>query len=171
MRAFRFRDRRSETRIDMTPMIDVVFQLLVFFMCTIQFRTLEGRLSAYLPKGVGQDPGEAESLERVTLAIHVRTPGTKLEPRGDRPWSGQGPFRFGPDRSVVYRVGPREVRGMPALTERLRELRARLPERGLTIDARTAPSGPAPVYSDLIGALDCALAAGFEDIRFSSDTR
>jgi len=167
MRAFRFQGRRSDTRIDMTPMIDVVFQLLVFFMCTIQFRTLEGRLSAYLPKGVGPESSAAESLERVTLAIHVRAPGTKLEPRGDRPWRGQGPFRFGPDRSVVYRVGPREVQGMEALTERLRQLHARLPERGLTIDAGPSANGPSAIYSDLIEALDCALAAGFEDIRFS----
>jgi biopolymer transport protein ExbD len=167
MRAFRFRDRKSDTKIDMTPMIDVVFQLLVFFMCTIQFRTLEGRLSAYLPKGVGPESDAAESLERVTLAIHVRASGTKLEPRGERPWNGQGPFRFGPDRSVVYQVGPREVQGQEALTERLRQLHSGMPQRGLTIDSRPTASGPGATYSDLIGALDCALAAGFEDIRFS----
>ena len=171
MRAFRFRDRTSIIKIDMTPMIDVVFQLLVFFMCTIQFRTLEGKLSAYLPQGVGQETSAQEPLERVTLAIHVQEPGTKLAPRDDRPWSGEGPFRFGADRKLVYQVGPRQVQGLGALTARLQELHAGMPRRGLTIDARPGATGTGAIYSDLIGALDCALAAGFEDIRFSASNR
>ena len=162
MRAFRFRDRKSTIKMDMTPMIDVVFQLLVFFMCTIQFRTLEGRLSAYLPKGVGPNPSAVEPLERVTLAISVRVPGTRLEPRGNLPWDGEGPFRFGPDRDVVYDVGPRQLHDRTSLTERLEQLHAGMPERGLSIDAR-----PGSVYADVIGALDCAIAAGFEDISFT----
>lgn len=33
----------------MTPMIDVIFQLLIFFMCAIHFKSLEGKLYAYMP--------------------------------------------------------------------------------------------------------------------------
>ena len=39
--------------LPMTPMIDVTFLLLIFFMCTLKFKTLEGKLAAYLPKDVG----------------------------------------------------------------------------------------------------------------------
>ncbi|MDF1837417.1 MAG: biopolymer transporter ExbD, partial [Planctomycetota bacterium] len=39
--------------MDMTPMIDVTFLLLIFFMCTLKFKVLEGKLTAYLPKDVG----------------------------------------------------------------------------------------------------------------------
>lgn len=35
---------------DLTPMIDVTFLILVFFLCTIKFKTLEGKLDSYLPK-------------------------------------------------------------------------------------------------------------------------
>jgi biopolymer transport protein ExbD len=38
---------------DMTPMIDVVFQLIIFFMTTIRFKALEGKLETQLPKDVG----------------------------------------------------------------------------------------------------------------------
>ncbi len=34
-----------------TSMIDVVFLLLIFFMCASKFRVLEQRLDAFLPKG------------------------------------------------------------------------------------------------------------------------
>ena len=47
---------QDEIKQDMTPMIYVVFQLMIFFMSTIKFKTMEGKLSAYLPKDVGVDP-------------------------------------------------------------------------------------------------------------------
>ena len=39
--------------LNMTPMIDCVFQLLIFFMLTGKFVTTEGKLAAYLPKDKG----------------------------------------------------------------------------------------------------------------------
>jgi biopolymer transport protein ExbD len=42
--------------LNMTPMIDVIFQLLIFFMCSLHFKTLEGKLLSYLPKNGGIDP-------------------------------------------------------------------------------------------------------------------
>jgi biopolymer transport protein ExbD len=43
----------NEMKLDMTPMIDVIFQLLIFFMCSLKFKSLEGKLASYLPKDVG----------------------------------------------------------------------------------------------------------------------
>lgn len=40
--------------LSMTPMIDVTFLLLIFFMLACKFRTVEGKLKAYLPKDRGQ---------------------------------------------------------------------------------------------------------------------
>lgn len=41
--------------IPMTPMIDVIFQLIIFFMCSIHFKSLEGKLYSYLPKDKGMN--------------------------------------------------------------------------------------------------------------------
>jgi len=38
---------------NMTPMIDVIFQLIIFFMCSIHFKSLEGKLYSYLPRDKG----------------------------------------------------------------------------------------------------------------------
>ena len=43
----------EEAEMDMTPMIDIVFQLLLFFLLSAKFIALEGQLSSDLPKDRG----------------------------------------------------------------------------------------------------------------------
>jgi biopolymer transport protein ExbD len=46
----------EEEKVDLTPMIDVTFLLLIFFVFNMSFVTEEGKIDAYLPKnghGVG----------------------------------------------------------------------------------------------------------------------
>ena len=96
----RKRKRQAEAppKSDMTPMIDVTFQLLIFFMLTIEFKILEGKLAAYLPKDVGVNTSDAEPKEKVEIRIKVEQEGSKLDPESGGPWTGQGPFKYGPDR-------------------------------------------------------------------------
>ena len=47
----------DEVSLDLTPMIDIVFNLLIFFMCATKFRTPEGMIESYLPKNRGQAAG------------------------------------------------------------------------------------------------------------------
>jgi len=148
-------------RLDMTPMVDVVFQLMIFFLCTIKFKSLEGKLSAYLPKGVGVNSSAATPLQRVDVIIKMVNEGSKLHPFKDEPWSGQGPFKYGPDRVVAFRVGAKEMRDLEELGERLAVLHAATPERGVTIDSLQGV-----VYADLVAVLDRAVLAGFDDITF-----
>ena len=62
----------------MTPMIDVTFLLLIFFMCTLKFKILEGKLGAYLPKDVGVQTTEARPSRRWTSASTSCAPGNKV---------------------------------------------------------------------------------------------
>ena len=45
--------------VGMTPMIDIVFQLLVFFLLTLRFKSVEHRIETRLP-----DPGMAPTIVR-----------------------------------------------------------------------------------------------------------
>ena len=46
-----------------TSLIDIVFLLLIFFMCATQFKQVEMRLDAFLPNGIkGDDPHIEEEL-------------------------------------------------------------------------------------------------------------
>ena len=50
-------DRVREEHPDMNPMIDIVFQLLIFFLVTMKFKTLDMKIDAFLPtnRGLGPD--------------------------------------------------------------------------------------------------------------------
>ena len=153
----------DEPKMNMTPMIDVTFQLLIFFMCTIKFKTLEGKLAAYLPKDVGVNTTEAEPKEKVDIILKVIKEGTKMHPRKDIPWdqSKGGAFRYGPDREMLYQVGPKRYKDLGDVKARLKDLFKADPERGATID-----SMPGTVYDDVVKVLDEAIAAGYTDITF-----
>lgn len=148
--------------LQMTPMIDVTFLLLIFFMCTLKFKTLEGKLAAYLPKDVGVNQTEAEPIEKVEIALKVKQAGNKVEPDGSgRKKQGPGRFVFDDSRVIEYSVGPVKTRDLAELERRLKTLRAKDPERPATIDARAGT-----VYGDVVPVLDVAIAAGFEEITF-----
>jgi len=158
---------KEEIKLEMTPMIDVTFLLLVFFLCTIRFKTLEGKLSAYLPRdGTGGSP--AEQPEPIDLRLSVTAPGTKVHPPGHPsaglPWdpAAGSRFAFAPGtREVAWSVGPHRYPTLDALESRLRALAGETPQRRLEIDAR-----PGTVYAEVVAVLDRAVAAGLRDIAF-----
>jgi len=55
--------------IDMTPMIDIVFQLLAFFIFTLRIVSQEGDLSMKMPASIG--PGQASMTALPPLKIDL----------------------------------------------------------------------------------------------------
>ncbi|MFQ5655484.1 MAG: ExbD/TolR family protein, partial [Planctomycetota bacterium] len=73
MKSVREKAKEAKTELEMTPMIDVVFLLLIFFMCATKFKMPEGSLRSYLPRDRGsqrQDPVIHQG-SRVTLIQQV----------------------------------------------------------------------------------------------------
>jgi biopolymer transport protein ExbD len=66
---------RSSLEIKMTPMIDVVFLLLIFFVCTASFQIVENVLPTDVAPLAGNTqtpvdlPDELEDLERVVVRV------------------------------------------------------------------------------------------------------
>jgi biopolymer transport protein ExbD len=60
--------RSEEPRIDITPLIDVVFLLLIFFMVTTTFQQ-ETRLKVDLPEAVSGAPSVRQ--ERIVLEVNA----------------------------------------------------------------------------------------------------
>jgi len=54
---------------NMTPMIDVVFQLLIFFMLSMHFPEIEGVLKTQLPKDRGPGPWEVRDPELAEIRV------------------------------------------------------------------------------------------------------
>jgi biopolymer transport protein ExbD len=53
--------RDNPVAINVTAMVDVIFCLCIFFMCSFHFKQLEGRIDAWMPKG-GSEPAVEEVL-------------------------------------------------------------------------------------------------------------
>jgi biopolymer transport protein ExbD len=71
----------EEPEIMMMPMVDIVFQLLIFFMLACRFRTTDGQLRAFLPKNRGQGTAgtPAITLQEVRVKLLWVIPGTTRE--------------------------------------------------------------------------------------------
>jgi biopolymer transport protein ExbD len=61
------RRREDKAAPDLTPMIDVTFQLLIFFILVTRFKTEERDHRADLPKQEGMDDNPAPPREQVTI--------------------------------------------------------------------------------------------------------
>ena len=157
------------SEMEMTPMIDVTFLLLIFFMCTLKFKTLEGKLAAYLPKDVGVNQSDAEPKEKVEITMRVLQEGNKMIPvREGKPtvmWNAADHagkrFVFDDTRVIEYSIGPRKTRSLDELQDRLKQLISADEERPATIDAR-----PGIVYEDVVEVLDRAMNAKFKEVTF-----
>lgn len=67
----------QDVEMQITPMIDVTFLLLIFFLCSIRFKLFSGKLATHLPKDMGAGMRQQEpALEKIQLVLERadRTP-------------------------------------------------------------------------------------------------
>jgi biopolymer transport protein ExbD len=55
--------------INVTAMVDIIFCLCVFFMCSLHFRQAQGTFETWLPKDQGNGPLATASLPEMRVAI------------------------------------------------------------------------------------------------------
>jgi len=155
-------DRYAEEKaLSLTSLIDVTFLLLVFFLLTLQFRTLDGKLATYLPKDAGQRVTPEEPTTDVEVVIRVVEPGHRVEPGTLVAWDGEGRYEL-EGRVVSFAAGPRPTTDVAVLERELARLRASDPERRLKISARVGT-----VVADTVAVVDVAVQVGYTDITFA----
>ncbi len=54
--------------INVIPMVDVIFCLCVFFMCSFKFKQIEGKFDSWLPKNKG-DSGAPSEPKEIRIAM------------------------------------------------------------------------------------------------------
>ena len=136
---------RSGIRRDITPMIDVVFLLLIFFMCTLDFKQLDSKLATYLPKEKGQQVNY-EDLEPVeTMRIQLSMQGERCVCRFNGKSIGLMP---GGRKALYARVDAMRSAdpGSPAL---------------ITVD-------PAVPHKHVVGVVDECARANVAEITFAA---
>jgi biopolymer transport protein ExbD len=133
--------------LNVVPLIDVIFCLLLFFMCSFHFKTLEGKIEAWLPRDKGI-PGE-KALDAVPDEIRIVLERDMLSGR------------------TVRRFGRNEFPGDAELGDLLRSL----------YDAGAAlGKGPAPVvlacdprvpWEDVIRVMDLTRQRSLPRLEFA----
>lgn len=157
----------KEAKTDMTPMIDCVFLLIIFFLC-IDFKTLEAKLPAYLPKDKGSQPTKVEPQEQIRLKIILHKEGTKKP----RPGASKSSYWVG--HEVRYTVGPEAIPDLDALMKKLKDIHK---DKSRWVEDKKNPGkmrpqdvviepGTGVVYGDVAPTVDTVREAGFEEINF-----
>ncbi|MCC9607246.1 biopolymer transporter ExbD [Blastopirellula sp. JC732] len=141
-----YMDRQS-LQIAMTPMIDVVFLLLVFFLWTASFQVVEYSLPSTItpPMGTGanvQPPPEMADFEQVVV---------RLTMENDR---------------LVWKVNDQPRYKLPEVRQLMQVLATIKNDVPLVIDA----DGTVGV-GDVIDIYDLARELNFQDIQFAVDAK
>ncbi|MHC5057344.1 MAG: ExbD/TolR family protein [Planctomycetota bacterium] len=156
-------------------MIDVVFLLLIFFMCSMQFKSVEQKLDADLPKNEGQNPipKKVEQPTEIRVKIYwANSQGqviynNKMAFPAD--WPGvRVPLSIA-GAHIAMKVNKLQIRnsaaGGPDLNELARTLRDLVArnEMPVVIDARASVP-----FRFVIGALDACARADARDVKFQA---
>lgn len=65
------RHKKEAVDVNLTPLIDVVFLLLIFFMVSTTF-TKETRLTLQLPEADGEAPAQMTDMVEITISVDGR---------------------------------------------------------------------------------------------------
>jgi len=156
-------------------MIDVTFLLLIFFMCSMQFKTVEQKLDANLPKNEGQNPlpKKVEQPTEIRVKIYwANSQGqviynNKMAFPAD--WPGvRVPLSIA-GAHIAMKVNRLPIQSTPAggpnlseLARTLKDLVSRNP-MPVVLDARASVP-----FRFVIGALDACARANATDVKFQS---
>ena len=169
-------EQGDDTVLNMTPMIDICFQLIVFFMLTLKFPSVSARFESQLPKDRGQQASAAnikpfkdievklfrDNLEQGVAEqrtkIRVGETFTVLLPKG--PWPKDGPSedaRRMDEEKVMAQV--------TAAISAAWAQQGKNPE--ISGEIKTPfPKGQAVPHGDVMKVLDSFLAAGITQVNF-----
>lgn len=140
----RHRDSGTDMDSAMTPMIDVVFLLLVFFVWTVSFQLVEQVLQSQLSSQIGSEPSEIEDpppevdFEQVVVKIG---------------WDGTQP---------TWRLNDQPLDSLESLQQQLTTICGIKADAPVILD----PAGSVPL-GHVIEAFDVSMLAGFVEVSFA----
>jgi len=144
------RDRHGRLDVKMTPMIDVIFLLLIFFVCTASFQAPEQVLPAQMPSS-GATAVEVEIPEVADLGeIVVKVLWRRIDGEWEARWEIDG-RRY------------ESLADVAAVLHKIREVKADLP---VILDVEP----PVPM-EHVIDVHDVCLKVGLEQVQFAASAQ
>ena len=150
--------RGEKIEFNMTPMIDIVFNLIIFFMLMPSFEAKEGYLPTNLPSTTGVQ--DKQRIDENSIRIDLQ----HVEPYED----------VANRKECIIFINRDEIKDNAALRQRLREARDRIMGSGGEKAMETLKKVPVTISPDMViwqkhvvAAFDAAIDAGFVNIRFT----
>jgi biopolymer transport protein ExbD len=170
----------DETEMNMTPMIDIVFQLIIFFLLSLKFKSVDRRIESYLPKdrGIQATQQFVEELPMVTVKLFRRNiedadpdnDFTRIRVGNDftfelmqGDWTGEA---LGADGDIKREENADQI--FEKVEAAIRQIWGRM---GNNPEAKGEIKTPRPFglkvpHGDVIRVLDAFITVGLEDVKF-----
>jgi len=173
--------------LNMTPMIDIVFQLLIFFMLSMHFKEVEGKLITTLPKDKGlqsssvlqpelqevrvilcaggdvrmhsQNKGEHERVDKDPTVCKAMVEKIDV---GDLHKTSKDESKIAPNRAIYKQIGAK-TKELYDMTPSSRDPSKRSP---IIIDADSETP-----YEHIIGVINVLKEVDIENIEFAGNPR
>src|SRR5688500_14856683 len=139
----------NPVELNVTAMVDIIFCLCLFFMCSFHFKQLQGRIDSWLPRDKGVNAGTPETvlLEEIRVII-----------------------RYDPGEGTITKLGSHRVANLEELGDLLLQSYADYEKIGkkkedvpIIIDA--FPTVP---WRDVIMVMNTCKVRGLEKIEFAA---
>lgn len=149
----RFKQTKKEEGYDlpMAPMIDVIFQLIIFFMCSIHFRSLEGKLNSHLPRDTGPQPPITRKLELDEVRIRLVFDATK------------------PPEMTRIIVGQEAIKDWQVLYQKVSAAQQSFTRKNVDIPFKIDADEKIP-FQAVVSTLNTCQQAGITNVEFTAKT-
>jgi biopolymer transport protein ExbD len=140
-------DGENPVPLNVTPLIDIIFCLIIFFMCSFHFKALEGKLDSWLPREKGVHPAQIVNpvLDEIRLVLGY----------------DEGA------RAVERRLGARAVGSDEELGELLSQARHDFAALGKTDVSASIDAGPRVPWAAVVRAMEICRAARIPKIELA----
>jgi biopolymer transport protein ExbD len=157
--------------INMTPMIDIVFQLILFFLFNLRFKSLDYRIESQLPKdrGIVATNQIVDPIPAIKVSLFrefeddpskaytkIKIAGTEYK-LDNYQWTG--------NRKTDMGIEDKRDLKFAGIQAKIAELIKASPTLKGEIDT-PPPKGASVPHSDIMRVLDCFLGAGIVDVNF-----
>jgi len=137
----------NPVEINVTAMVDVIFCLCIFFMCSFHFKQLEGKMEAWMPTGHGNQIA-SKPVDPILEEIRVF-------------------MQWNPARSATVRkVGRTEVSTDAELMDAIRARKGDYERAGKTLFPIKIDATEDVPWSDVVHVLDLCKADKLTSIEF-----
>ena len=167
---------KEEVKLELTPMIDVTFLILIFFMCTLKFKTLEGKLVSYLPTDKGLSSAKADvefedaevilKIEKDQYELPAMERWVILKKKASNDIFGKVRLQVDPkdDRNMFFEQEPAST--FDDVQAYLRDVYAATEAAGQPPKAKINAYARTP-HGMVVFVLNIMIETGYEDISYS----